>query len=36
VRAMTDKDKTILLAESYKKSEKLRGEGDAAAIKIYA
>ncbi len=36
IRAMTDKERTILLAESYKEAEKLRGEGDAEAIKIYA
>ena len=36
IRARTDKERTILLAESYKEAEKLRGEGDAEAIKIYA
>jgi membrane protease subunit HflC len=36
IRAMTDKEKTILLAESYRQAEKLKGEGDAEAIKIYA
>jgi len=36
IRADTDKQKTILLAESYRQAEKLRGEGDAEAIKIYA
>jgi len=36
IRAITDKDKTIMLAESYMEAEKLRGEGDAEAIKIYA
>ncbi len=36
IRAMTDKEKTILLAESYKEAEKLKGEGDAEAIKVYA
>ena len=36
IRAQTDKEKTILLAESYKEAEKLKGEGDAEAIKIYA
>jgi len=36
VRAQTDKDKTILLAESYMQAEKLKGEGDAEALKIYA
>jgi len=36
IRAKTDKEKTILLAESYRQAEKLRGEGDAEAIKVYA
>ena len=36
IRAITDKERTILLAESYKEAEKLKGEGDAGAIKIYA
>ena len=36
IRATTDKEKTILLAESYRQAEKLKGEGDAEAIKIYA
>ncbi|MHC4423331.1 MAG: protease modulator HflC [Planctomycetota bacterium] len=36
IRADTDKQRTILLAESYKEAEKLKGEGDAGAIKIYA
>ena len=36
IRAQTDKEKTILLAESYRQAEKLEGEGDAEAIKIYA
>ena len=36
IRARTDKERTILLAESYRKAEKLRGEGDAGAITIYA
>ncbi|HUV40987.1 MAG TPA: protease modulator HflC [Sedimentisphaerales bacterium] len=36
IRAITDKERTILLAESYRQAEKLKGEGDAAAIKIYA
>ncbi|HCO96719.1 MAG TPA: hypothetical protein DIU00_22735 [Phycisphaerales bacterium] len=35
-RAETDKEKKILLAESYRDAEKLNGEGDAEAIKIYA
>ena len=36
IRATTDKEKTILLAESYMQAQKLRGEGDAEAIKIFA
>jgi membrane protease subunit HflC len=36
IRALTDKEKTIMLAESYQLAEKLKGEGDAGAIKIYA
>ena len=30
------KDKVVILAEAYKKSEQLRGEGDAEATAIYA
>jgi len=36
IKAETDKDKAIILAEAKRKSEVLRGEGDALAIKIYA
>jgi membrane protease subunit HflC len=36
IMANTDKQKKILLAESYRDAEKLNGEGDAEAIKIYA
>jgi len=36
IMAATDKEKVILLAESYQKAEILKGEGDAEAIKIYA
>ncbi|NOZ04559.1 MAG: protease modulator HflC [FCB group bacterium] len=36
IRAKTDKEKTIILAESYKQSEEIRGEGDARATEIYA
>jgi membrane protease subunit HflC len=35
-RAKADKEKQILLAKSYRKAEKLKGEGDAGAITIYA
>jgi membrane protease subunit HflC len=36
IRATTDKERTILLAESYRRAEILKGEGDAEAIKVYA
>ena len=36
VKAATDKEKTILLAESYRQAEKLKGQGDAEAVRIYA
>ena len=36
IRAETDKEKVILMAEAYKQEQKLKGEGDAAAMKIYA
>jgi len=36
IRATTDRDRTVLLAESYKRSEEIRGEGDAIAADIYA
>ena len=36
IRAQTDKDKTILLADSYMQAEKTKGEGDAEAVRIYA
>jgi len=36
IRASTDKDKTILLADAYKTSEEIRGNGDAKAVEIYA
>ena len=36
IRAETDKERTIILADSYWKAEKLKGEGDAEALKIYA
>jgi membrane protease subunit HflC len=36
IRAETDKQKTILLAEAYEQEQAIRGEGDAAAIRIYA
>jgi membrane protease subunit HflC len=36
IRATTDKEKTILIAEAYKQEQTVRGKGDAKAIKIYA
>ena len=36
IRAATDRDRTIILADAYKISQELRGEGDAKAIDIYA
>ena len=36
IRAATDRDKTIILADAYKEAEKIRGERDAKAVQIYA
>lgn len=36
IRAETDKNREIILAEAYKKAQTVRGEGEAKAIKIYA
>ena len=36
IRAATDRDKTIILAEAYKKAQQVRGEGEAEALDIYA
>ena len=36
IRAETDKQKTILIAEAYKTEQAIRGEGDGKSIKIYA
>jgi membrane protease subunit HflC len=36
IRAETDKKKTIILADAYKESKILQGEGDAKAVEIYA
>ena len=36
IRAKTDKEKIVLLAEAYKKEQEIQGEGDAKSIKIYA
>ena len=36
IRATTDKEKVILIAQAYKKEQEIRGNGDARATKIYA
>ncbi|MGH8067969.1 MAG: protease modulator HflC [Candidatus Entotheonellia bacterium] len=36
IRARTDKQKTIMLAEAYEREQAIRGEGDAAAMRVYA
>ena len=36
IRAETDKEKVILIAQAYKTEQEVRGNGDARAIKIYA
>lgn len=36
IRALTDKEKVIILAEAYKTEQETRGEGDAFATKTYA
>jgi len=35
IRATTDRDKTIILADAYKQAERIRGEGDAKAVEVY-
>ncbi|HSF33053.1 MAG TPA: protease modulator HflC [Candidatus Tectomicrobia bacterium] len=35
IRAETDKQKTIMLADAYAQEQKIRGEGDAVAIRVY-
>lgn len=36
IRAATNRDKTIILADAYKEAERIRGEGDAKAVQVYA
>lgn len=36
IRALTDKEKVILMADAYKQEQILRGQGDAIATRIYA
>jgi len=36
IRATTDRDKTVILADAYKKAQEIRGKGEAKALDIYA
>jgi len=36
IRAETDKDREVILADAYKQAQEIRGEGEAEAIRIYA
>ena len=36
IRATTERDKTVILADAYKISQEIRGEGEAKALDIYA
>tara|TARA_B100000427_G_scaffold249061_1_gene212191 strand:+ start:864 stop:1709 length:846 start_codon:yes stop_codon:yes gene_type:complete len=36
IRAATDRDKTVILADAYKSAQEVRGEGEAKALDIYA
>jgi membrane protease subunit HflC len=36
IRAESEKQKTIMLAEAYEHEQAIRGEGDAAAVRVYA
>ena len=36
IRASTDKERTIILARAYEESQRLRGEGDGEATRVYA
>jgi modulator of FtsH protease HflC len=36
IRAETDKQKTVMLADAYAQEQRIRGEGDAVAIRVYA
>jgi len=36
IRAETDRDKTVILADAYKQAQEIRGEGEAKALDIYA
>ncbi len=36
IRSQADRERTIIISEAYKKTEKIKGEGEQAAIRIYA
>jgi membrane protease subunit HflC len=36
IRATTDRDKVVVLADAYKIAQEIRGEGEAKALQIYA
>ena len=36
IRAQADKEKKVILSQAYEEAQKLKGDGDALAIKIYA
>ncbi|NPA25463.1 MAG: protease modulator HflC [Deltaproteobacteria bacterium] len=36
IRSQADRERTIIISEAYKKTEKIKGEGEQTAIKIYA
>jgi len=36
IRAATDRDKTVILADAYKRAQQIRGDGEAEALDIYA
>ena len=36
IRAKTERDKTVILADAYKTSQEIRGAGEAKALEIYA
>ncbi|MGB5346355.1 MAG: protease modulator HflC, partial [Woeseia sp.] len=36
LRSTADRERTVILAEAYRDSQKLRGEGDAGAAELYA
>ena len=36
IRAATDRDKTVILADAYKTAQQIRGEGEAKALDVYA